>query len=94
MDLKEGSHTFTITAENQELWISGIVLTNPETTPTYSEYQAQYKDKQKANGLYVAEGEKYSVKSDSYIRSSSVNNAVLIPYDTYDNKINHPFQYL
>ena len=88
VDLKAGNHTFTITAENQELWVSGITLVAPDTTPTYSEYQAQYKDKQKANGLYVAEGEKYSVKSDSYIRSTSVNNAALIPYDTYNNKIN------
>lgn len=88
VDLKEGSHTFTITAENQELWISGLILVEPTITPTYKEYKEEYKDKQKANGLYVAEGEKYSVKSDSYIRSTSVNNAALIPYDTHDNKIN------
>lgn len=88
VDLKKGSHTFTITAENQELWISGLILADPSETPTYKEYQSQYKDKTKANGIYVAEGEKYSVKSDSYIRSASVNNAALIPYDTYDNKIN------
>ena len=88
VDLKEGSHTFTITAENQDLWISGLTLVDPEVTPTYKEYKEEYKDKQKASGIYVAEGEKYSVKSDSYIRASSVNNAALIPYDTYDNKIN------
>lgn len=88
VDLKDGSHTFTITAENQDLWISGLTLADPEVTPTYKEYKEEYKDKQKASGLYVAEGEKYSVKSDSYIRASSVNNAALIPYDTYDNKIN------
>jgi len=88
VDLKNGSHTFTITAENQELWISGIILASSKEIPSYSEYQKQYKDSKKPTALYVAEGEKYSVKSDSYIRSSSVNNAALIPYDTYNNKIN------
>ena len=88
INLEKGSHTFTITAENQELWISGIILAEPEKVPTYSEYSKQYKDSKKPAALYVAEGEKYSVKSDSYIRSSSVNNAALIPYDTYDSKIN------
>ncbi|MBE6750249.1 MAG: extracellular solute-binding protein [Ruminococcaceae bacterium] len=88
IDLEEGSHTFTITAENQDLWISGLILTDPEVIPSYSEYQKQFKNKKTASGLYVAEGEKYSVKSDSYIRSKSVQNAALIPYDTYNNKIN------
>ena len=88
VDLEKGSHTFTITAENQELWISEIILAAPIEVPSYDEYQAMHKDKMRANGIYVAEGEKYSVKSDSYVRSSSVNNAALIPYDTYNNKIN------
>ena len=88
IDLKEGKHTFTITAQNQELWISGLILTDPEVIPSYSEYQKQHKNKTKATGIYVAEGEKYSVKSDSYIRSTAVNNAALIPYDTYNSKIN------
>ena len=57
VNLKKGSHTFTITAENQELWISGLIIADPTITPTYSEYQAQYKDKTKAYGLYVADGE-------------------------------------
>jgi len=88
IDLKEGSHKFTLTAENQDLWIKGMYLTKPETVPDYTQYSKNYKDKNKGEGLYVAEGEKYSVKSDSYIRSSSVSNAALIPYDTYKNKIN------
>ena len=88
VDLKKGSHTFTITAENQELWISGVILATPYKAPSYSEYKKQYKDSKKPTALYVAEGEKYSVKSDSYIRSSSVSNAALVPYDTYNSKIN------
>jgi hypothetical protein len=43
VDLKEGSHTFTITAENQDLWISGIILASPKEIPSYSEYKKQYK---------------------------------------------------
>lgn len=88
LSLKDGKETFVITAENQDLWISDIILTEKETVPTYKEYIKNYEGKSKGEELYVAEGEKYSVKSDSYIRSSAVSNAALVPYDTYSNKIN------
>jgi len=88
INLEEGSHKFILTAVNQDIWISGMYLAEPEVIPTYEKYQNKYKDKTSAKGLYVAEGEKYSVKSDSYIRASSVSNAALVPYDTYNSKIN------
>lgn len=36
----------------------------------------------------VVEAEDYSLKSDSYIRSASVRNAALFPYDTYVDRRN------
>lgn len=88
LNLSRGKHTFTITAENQNLWISEVILNDIEEIPKYEEYIKQFTEKNSGDGIYVAEGEKYSVKSDSYVRSTAVSNAALIPYDTYSNKIN------
>ncbi len=36
----------------------------------------------------IIEGENYSLKSDSFIRSASVRNAAISPYDTYKQRLN------
>lgn len=37
--------------------------------------------------MIVIEAEKYSLKSDSYIRATSARDASLSPYDTYHKKL-------
>ena len=88
LDLTEGAHKLTVTPDNQDLYIKSITLVSKTEPISYGEYAASYKDAAESNGLYVAEGEKYSAKSDAYIRSSAVKNAVLKPYSTYTKKIN------
>lgn len=88
LDLTEGAHKLTVTPDNQDLYIKSITLVSKTEPISYGEYAASHKDAAESNGLYVAEGEKYSAKSDAYIRSSAVKNAVLKPYSTYTKKIN------
>ncbi len=86
-EFESGVHTVTITSTTQEIVIKQIALSNIYTAPTYEEYLKTV-GTNKGNGIITVEAEKYSLKSDSLIKSTSQSNPVLEPYDTFKKKIN------
>lgn len=79
---KGKTYTFEIIPDEQGIEISGLMLYKIKDTKT--------EKMQKTDNvpMIVIEAEKYSLKSDSYIRATSARDASLSPYDTYHKKIN------
>lgn len=75
-----------LTLMSQELEISEIMLVSYSEPKSYSEYY----DSGKNNGddFITVEAEKYSLKSDSFIRGDAVADPALYPYNTYSKLIN------
>lgn len=71
---------------SQDLEIAEILLVKPNEIPAYSEYMT---DGEKAEDTVIIEAEKYSLKSDSFIRGAADKNAALEPHDTYRDLINN-----
>ncbi len=75
-----------LTLMSQELEISEIMLVNYTEPKSYSEY---YDSKKKSGDDFITiEAEKYSLKSDSFIRGEAVADPALYPYNTYSKLIN------
>ncbi len=75
-----------ITLMSQELCIEEVLLVKYNTPEKYSQYYD--KNKKDGNDFITVEAEKYSVKSDSFIRGGAVADPVLYPYSTYSKLIN------
>lgn len=76
----------SLKATSQSLEIKEIKFVNENTIPSYS----QYKQKgEKVDDMIIVEAEKYSLKSDSFIRGAATKNGALKPYNTYRNLINN-----
>ena len=78
----------TLSPESQAMKIVAIYVDKQVETPTYAEYLAANAGKADVDDLKIIEAEQYMVKSDSFIRGTSVKNAALEPYDTYVKKLN------
>lgn len=85
---KAGTQKITIAPESQDIVIAGVYVQKKAKLPTYAEYSAKYADKQLVKDLIPIEGERYMVKSDSFIRGGSQKDAALYPYDTYRKLLN------
>ena len=88
LNLNGGNTLITLKSDNQSIYIKSVTLIKPRQVSSYSEYLQKYSNSTETAALYVAEGERYSVKSDCFIRSGTVKNPALTPYDTYRKKIN------
>ncbi len=71
---------------SQNIEIFDILLVEENKSVSYSEYK---NDGKKGKGIITIEGEKYSLKSDSFIRGAATKSAALSPYNTYRNVINN-----
>lgn len=79
----------TITNTTQEIILDEIWLYQETEAKDYQEYIRANEGKSSASeGMVTIQGEDFSVKSDSYIRSTNVNNPDLTPYNTYHRMIN------
>lgn len=89
LSLAQGIRKFEMKSTIQDLVIKNIYIVEKQKLKPYKEYIAGFGSKSiSGNDLYVIEAEKYSVKSDSFIRGKGVKNPVLYPYNTYKRLIN------
>lgn len=89
LQLTAGNHSFTLKETVQELDIKNIYVAPVTELPSYSDYVAANGSKpQGTSPLVTLEGEKYALKSDSFIRGGTERNPGLTPYETYEKKIN------
>ncbi|MDI6619182.1 MAG: extracellular solute-binding protein [Clostridiales bacterium] len=87
-NLKKGINTITIQNNDIAFYLGKIKLVGSKKTIDYSEYSKQYTGAEPAKDQYIEiEGEKYSEKSESYIRGSKGNNQNAFPYDPVKKKI-------
>lgn len=88
-ELSPGTHRLTLETLEQKLDIRGVYLAAYADAVPYAAYAAENAGKPDGGGGFVAvEGEKYALKSDSFIHGVSVKNPALSPYDTYARRIN------
>ena len=81
---------FEIRNDTQTVTVSEIIFYSGKDAVTYEEYLKEYSDAEdNADGQVRFQGEDFSIKSDSYIRSSNINNIALTPYNTYKRLINN-----
>ncbi|MBE6727382.1 MAG: extracellular solute-binding protein [Ruminococcaceae bacterium] len=84
IDFKSGN--VTLKPVSQQLEIVEILLVCENELQSYSQYKKNGED---ADEMIIIEAEKYSLKSDSFIRGAATKNAALEPYNTYRNLINN-----
>lgn len=87
-DWQPGNQTVSLKPESQQMMLVAIYVKKVSTLPTYAEYLAANSGKADATETVIVEAEDYKVKSDSFIRATSVKNAALYPYDTYIKRLN------
>ncbi len=87
-DWTEGTKKVTISPQSQNIMLVAIYVKKYEELPQYADYLAQYAGKADVEDTKIIEAEDYRVKSDSFIRATSVKNAALHPYDTYRKLLN------
>ncbi len=83
-----GTQKINFTPQSQHMMIAAIYVNRVQELPTYKEYLAANSGKQNVTECVIIEAEQHYVKSDSFIRGTSVKNAALYPYDTYAKLIN------
>lgn len=87
LNITAGYHEFTLKETVQDIEISRILFVQSTKLPKY-EKTIDGKEIVFGTDDFSVEAEKYSLKSDSYIRGKNVQNSSLTPYDTHDKKIN------
>lgn len=87
-DWEVGAQKITFSPESQDMMIVAVYVSEVKELPTYAEYLVANAGKQDAAEQKIIEAERYMVKSDSFIRGTSVKNAALYPYDTYRKLLN------
>ncbi|NLZ52107.1 MAG: hypothetical protein GX892_02985, partial [Thermoanaerobacteraceae bacterium] len=89
LSLENGSHTVEMVSAVQDLVIKGISLVEKQELMSYEDYMAGIGNKSDSGeDLLVIEAEKYTAKSDPFIRGKGIKNPVLYPYNTYKKLIN------
>lgn len=89
LSLPLSGRSISIKNTTQEIILDEIWLYRETPAKTYQEYQkANESRSDSAEGMVTIQGEDFSIKSDSYIRSANVNNPELTPYNTYHRMIN------
>lgn len=87
--LEAGRHTLRISAAEQGLRVRAAYLVTEPAVVTYDTYAAGLPTEKAADTpLIPIEAERYAVKTDSFIRGTSVRDPALSPYDTYTRRIN------
>ncbi len=77
--LKNGSNTITIHNSKIAIEVQDIYAVAPKTLPNYQQYLSSHSGSA-GDSYVIIEAEKYSSKSDSFIRPKSVQNKALYPY--------------
>ena len=89
LKLKLNGQQITIKNDTQDINIYEIWVYKPQKLSSYDEYlKANGNKSDNALGIVTIQGEDFSLKSDSFIRSANVNNINLTPYNTYKRMIN------
>ena len=84
-----GDYAIQFSMDIQSLELRSLALVKVTEAEDYAAYREQTGGRNdQATGIYPIEGERYSLKSNSFLRGKSVANAALSPYDTYKKKIN------
>lgn len=84
-EFKAGNATITITNQDEDIILNKVSVVRINDIPSYKEYCAEIgKKPDDKSDLIIIEGEDYAVKSDSYIRSQSKQNAAVYPYSPYE----------
>ncbi len=86
LDLSGG--TIVITNTTQEIVVEEIWLYQEKKLQSYKEYRKENTQAGKSSGTVTVQGEDFSIKSDSHIRSNNTNKTSLVPYNTYYRMIN------
>ncbi len=85
---KAGVQNIKFSPQSQDMVITAIYVNKVQEIPTYEEYLAKNGKGDVVAETVTIEAVEYMVKSDSFIRGSSVKNAALAPYDTYRKLLN------
>lgn len=89
LSLEKGSHAIEIISTVQDFLIKKIYLVEKQSLKSYDEYITGLENKSAAGSdLLIIEAEKYSVKSDPFIRGKGIKSPALYPYNTYKRLIN------
>lgn len=88
LSLAEGNQHFTLSPQAQAVKIYGIYVVPVQDTIDHQEYLRAHKDAPRYDKMLSFEAERYSIKSDSFIRATSKKIAALTPYDTYHKLLN------
>lgn len=87
--LAAGEASVTITAKTQAMQIRTVWFVPVLELPSYAAYCAEIQGKTENTAWQeILEGEKYAVKSNSFLRGRNENNPSLHPYKTFDKLIN------
>ena len=79
--LPAGESVLTLTSDGTPLLLEGAQLVAAGQLPDYEQYSQDLAGAAPGRDVIVIEGEDYSTKSDSSIRSGSMRMAALTPYD-------------
>ena len=85
---KAGKQKITLSPQSQNMKIVAIYVTKVKELRSYEEYLAANGDADPIAECLPIEAIEYMVKSDSFIRGTSVKNVALQPYDTYRKLLN------
>ena len=88
LTLDAGVHHITLTSQAQAVKITQICLVPMQDAVSYAEYAQAHADAAPYDKMLTFEAERYSIKSDSFIRATSKKIAALTPYDTYHKLLN------
>ncbi len=83
-DFVAGANTINVKNCDEDVIIRSVSVVKVSEIPSYKEYLASAPKMGPAKDLINIQGEDYSVKSDSYIRSQSKQNAAVYPYSPYE----------
>ena len=85
--LKQGIQEIVLSANDIAIQLKSVKVVKSQPLPSYETYKKAIPTG-KGNDFIVIEGENFSAKSDSYIRSKSAANPALNPYDYKLRKLN------
>ena len=83
-DVAAGMVTVKVKNCDEDILLKSVSFARVNDVPSYAEYLASVNGDGTPEDLITIEGEDYAVKSDSYIRSQSKQNAAVYPYSPYE----------
>lgn len=87
-ELPAGEQKIEITAKTQAMEVANVWFVPEKNLPDYMSYRDSVAAAPDNGELEILEAEKYSIKSDSFVRGGNFNNPSLYPYNTFDKLIN------